>query len=73
MLTRKYYELLADTLANHAPFLINNGINKDMPKGIEFDAMVTDFCILFKQDNKMFNRQKFEDRVYKQIGYPSTR
>jgi len=60
MLSRKYYEMLADTLANH--------VHRKY-----VSELVHDLCLELKRDNRRFDRQKFEDRIYKQIGYPSTR
>ena len=60
MLSRKYYEMLADTLANHAHRTYVSELIHDLSQEL-------------KRDNPRFDRQKFQDRVYRKIGYPSTR
>ena len=72
MLSRKYYEMFADVLAFYANMLACHTSDSVIFK--MFDRLLVDeLCGLFKQDNRHFDRQKFHDRVYKQIGYPSTR
>ena len=60
MLSRKYYEMLADTLANHAHRTYVSELIHDLSQEL-------------KRDNPRFDRQKFQDLVYRKIGYSSTR
>tara|TARA_R100001143_G_C3294011_1_gene102548 strand:+ start:455 stop:697 length:243 start_codon:yes stop_codon:yes gene_type:complete len=80
MLSRKYYEMFADVLAFYGNMLAchaNGDWRSDKNKTDAFKMfdklLVDELSSLFKQDNRHFDRQKFHDRVYKQIGYPSTR
>ena len=75
MLSRKYYEMFADVLAFYANMLACHASDKNKTDAFKmFDRLLVDeLSSLFKQDNRHFDRQKFHDRVYKQVGYPSTR
>ena len=55
MLSRKYYRLIAQAIAD------STIINRRDITYIDKDLLVNDLCEYFKQDNNMFNRGRFED------------
>ena len=54
MLSRKYYKMIAGTIRA-------NTYKKEDKLLIDFNNFVNDLCEYFKQDNNMFNRDRFED------------
>ena len=54
MLSRKYYKMIAGTIRA-------NTYKKEDKLLIDFNNFVNDLCKDFKQDNNMFNRDRFAD------------
>ena len=54
MLSRKYYKMIAEVIRV-------NTYKKEDKLLIDFNNFVNDLCEYFKQDNNMFNRDRFED------------
>ena len=61
MLSKKDYKMIADILAPYAG------------EKYYVSQVIHDLISDFEDNNPDFDRQKFEDRLYRKIGYPSTR
>ena len=55
MLSRKYYRLIAQAIAN------STIINRRDITYIDKDLLINDLSIEFKKDNMLFNRDRFVD------------
>ena len=58
MLSKKYYEMIADVLAPYAG------------EKYYVSQVIHDLIRDFEDDNPNFDRLKFEDRIYKNMDYP---
>jgi hypothetical protein len=56
MLSRKYYELIAQCIKNNKIYS-----NNSTRRIIKMDSLINDLCKEFKADNNLFNRDKFID------------
>ena len=54
MLTRKHYRMIARVI-NHNKIYSNNSTRKI----IKMDSLINDLCVELKQDNNLFNKDKF--------------
>ena len=56
-LTRKYYKIIAQCIKDNSGICINNSTCNILNK----DSLINDLSKEFKQDNNLFNRDKFVD------------
>ena len=54
-MTRKHYRLIAKLIKDNT--IIHN--NKPMKSTINKDCLIVDLCVMFKDDNKLFNSDRF--------------
>jgi len=59
MLSRKYYEMIAEVIRDNTFFNNKRKINKD--------TFITELCREFKADNNLFNASKFIDACNKDL------
>jgi len=55
-LSRKYYRMIAKVIKNNKIYS-----NNSTRKIIKMDSLINDLCVELKQDNNLFNKDRFVD------------
>ena len=55
-LTRKHYKMIAKVINNNKIYS-----NNSTRKILKMDSLINDLCVELKQDNSLFNKDKFID------------
>ena len=66
MLTRKYYKMIAKVIKDNSQTMVDvksysSQRGDTLTDWVHKDKLINDLCDMFKQDNNLFNRNKFEE------------
>ena len=67
MLTRKHFKAIAQVINKHSEYVVDTIVDEDGIHSIMInqEALINELCIIFKQSNSLFNKDRFIDACKK--------